>query len=64
VVSSNLLAGINQRSSIHSDANLNFHVRNNINGPQNTDSYLQLEEASFDEEFSMEEAQKEDSSMK
>lgn len=64
VVSSNLLAGINQRSSIHSDANLNFHVRNNINGPQNTDGFLQLEEASFDEEFSMEEAQKEDTSMK
>lgn len=64
VVSSNLLAGINQRSSIHSDANLNFHVRNNISGSQNTDSYLQLEEASFDDECSVEEVQKEDSSMK
>ena len=51
---------MNERSSIHSDANLNFHV-NNISGPPYIDSYLQLEEASFDVEFSMERAQKEDS---
>ena len=57
------LVWINQRSSIHSDEDLNFHV-NNISGPQNTDSYLQLEEASFDDECSVEEVQKEDSSMK
>jgi hypothetical protein len=60
VVSSNLLAGINQRSSLHSDENLNIHVINRINRSKNTDSHLQLEETSFDEEFSMEEAQKED----
>ena len=39
---------------------MNFHVNNIRRGTPNTDSYLQLEEASFDVEFSMEKAQKED----
>ncbi|KAH9324691.1 hypothetical protein KI387_004869, partial [Taxus chinensis] len=60
VVSSALLTGINQRSAIHSDLNLNCLIRNNLTGTQNKDS-LQLKEAFPKKESSkMEEATKED----
>ncbi|GLJ41876.1 hypothetical protein SUGI_0867090 [Cryptomeria japonica] len=45
VVSSALLAGINQISAVHSDTNLNCLVRNNLIGTQNEDSLVLLEDA-------------------